>query len=116
VSPDSLWPAVSGGGGAAALAQLERRHRRRAVRDAGLDRSTEAVLATVGASSLLEHEHHLREGLDRRRTPVGALSHLQLRALRRVRSATADGQDPDPLATQLLVTVNGVAAGLRNTG
>jgi phosphoenolpyruvate carboxylase len=52
---------------------------------------------------------------------VDALSHLQLRALAALR-ADADGQpaltdaDRERLERLLLLTVNGVAAGLQNTG
>jgi phosphoenolpyruvate carboxylase len=48
---------------------------------------------------------------------VDALSHLQLRALAALRGPAAD--DPagrEQLERLLLLTVNGVAAGLQNTG
>jgi phosphoenolpyruvate carboxylase len=50
---------------------------------------------------------------------VDALSHLQLRALAALRDpgAPALGEDEhDRLERLLLLTVNGVAAGLQNTG
>ncbi|MBO0703360.1 MAG: phosphoenolpyruvate carboxylase, partial [Candidatus Dormibacteraeota bacterium] len=46
---------------------------------------------------------------------VDALSHLQLRALRALRSG-GEGIDRERLERLLLATVNGVAAGLQNTG
>jgi phosphoenolpyruvate carboxylase len=46
---------------------------------------------------------------------VDALSHLQLRALTALR-ATEDARQRAALERFLLLTVNGVAAGLQNTG
>jgi phosphoenolpyruvate carboxylase len=47
---------------------------------------------------------------------VDALSHLQLRALRALRGGVADEQERERVERLLLLTVNGVAAGLQNTG
>jgi phosphoenolpyruvate carboxylase len=46
---------------------------------------------------------------------VDALSHLQLRALTALR-ASEDAAETAALERFLLLTVNGVAAGLQNTG
>jgi phosphoenolpyruvate carboxylase len=47
---------------------------------------------------------------------VDALSHLQLRALRALRAGVGDDGDRSRIERLLLLTVNGVAAGLQNTG
>jgi phosphoenolpyruvate carboxylase len=77
-----------------------------------LDRTTELVLAVVGEQELLGGKRRLHDALELRRAPVSALSHLQLRALRELRS----GIGGERAEAQLLLTVNGVAAGLQNTG
>jgi phosphoenolpyruvate carboxylase len=46
---------------------------------------------------------------------VDARSHLQLRALAELRASTKPGEHAE-LERFLLLTVNGVAAGLQNTG
>ena len=48
---------------------------------------------------------------------LAPLHYLQVRAARSAGARTArPGGEPDPLARALLLTVNGIAAGLRNTG
>ena len=73
------------------------------------------VLIASGSSELLERRPVLQRAVRLRSPYVDALSLLQLRALRDVRAGgTTDPTDgPHRL---LLSTVNGVAAGLQNTG
>nr|WP_253259392.1 phosphoenolpyruvate carboxylase [Subtercola boreus] len=75
----------------------------------------EWVQQTTGHSELLEGRPVLRRAVRLRSPYVDALSLLQLRALRDIRaSGSADPLDePHRL---LLLAVNGVAAGLQNTG
>jgi phosphoenolpyruvate carboxylase len=83
---------------------------------AELDRSTELVLAVLGATELLERRRVLGAAVALRNPYVDALSHLQLRALSALRAGVPDTGEEQRLRDLLLLTVNGVAAGLQNTG
>lgn len=78
------------------------------------------VLTTLGRSDLLEGKPQLRHRLALRAPSIDALSHLQLRALGVLRSGEADAGGQAALrhdwSEVLLLTVNGAAAGLQNTG
>jgi phosphoenolpyruvate carboxylase len=80
-----------------------------------LDRTTALVLAVLDQSALLERRRILGAAVALRNPYVDALSHLQLRALTALRTGAGAG-DEDRLRELLLLTVNGVAAGLQNTG
>jgi phosphoenolpyruvate carboxylase len=75
-------------------------------------RTVEQVLRVTGETELLDGDPVLRQTLRTRETYLEPLHHLQVELLVRQR---AGEQDP-LLARALLLTVNGVAAGLRNTG
>jgi phosphoenolpyruvate carboxylase len=81
-----------------------------------LQRSTSAVLAVLGHERLLEGRRILGAAVDLRNPYVDALSHLQLRALSRLRAGDVSDAEAERLRALLLLTVNGVAAGLQNTG
>ncbi len=76
------------------------------------------MLDVTGHSRLLEDRHVLSRAVELRNPYVDALSHLQLRALRALRHADVEAGSADEAATRRLlqITVNGVAAGLQNTG
>jgi phosphoenolpyruvate carboxylase len=81
-----------------------------------LDLTTRVVLDVLGQGRLLERRRILGAAVDLRNPYVDALSHLQLRALTALRTSEPDEEEADRLRRLLLLTVNGVAAGLQNTG
>ena len=88
---------------------------------AELDLTLQQVLGVLDQSELLERKPQLRTAVALRAPYIDALSHLQLRALSLLRHAPwpddADGQRlRDRWGRVLLLTVNGAAAGLQNTG
>jgi phosphoenolpyruvate carboxylase len=83
---------------------------------AELDLSCGLVLAVLDQERLLQRRRVLGAAVDLRNPYVDALSHLQLRALTALRRGSGDDRDEQRLRDLLLLTVNGVAAGLQNTG
>jgi phosphoenolpyruvate carboxylase len=79
------------------------------------DLTRRLVLEVTGHDRLLADRAVLARAVALRDPYVDALSHLQLRALAAVRGCTKP-QDEAALERFLLLTVNGVAAGLQNTG
>ena len=79
------------------------------------DLTTELVLQVTGHSRLLADRPVLSRAVALRDPYVDALSHLQLRALSALRASEIPQEQP-ALERFLLLTVNGVAAGLQNTG
>jgi phosphoenolpyruvate carboxylase len=73
------------------------------------------ALIASGSSELLTNRPVLQRAVRLRSPYVDALSLLQLRALRALRSGAPEDQQED-LRRLLLLSVNGVAAGLQNTG
>ncbi|MGW0801848.1 phosphoenolpyruvate carboxylase [Nonomuraea sp. NPDC002799] len=80
------------------------------------DRTRDLVLQVTGHTRLLENRKVLSRAVQLRDPYVDALSHLQLRALRALRTGNPSEQERERLSTLLLLSVNGVAAGLQNTG
>ncbi len=75
------------------------------------------VLKVLGQSRLLEGRRVLGRAVELRNPYVDALSYLQLRALRTLRTEeTLDEPQIERTRRLLLLTVSGVAAGLQNTG
>ena len=80
------------------------------------DLTIDRVLAVTGHSRLLENHRVLSWAVELRNPYVDALSHIQLHTLEALRGESIDQLERARLEQVLLVTVNGVAAGLQNTG
>jgi phosphoenolpyruvate carboxylase len=74
------------------------------------------VLTVTGHDRLLADRQVLSRAVALRDPYVDALSYLQLRALAALRDPTSDDTARERTERLLLLTVNGVAAGLQNTG
>jgi len=80
------------------------------------DLTVDRLLAVTGHSRLLENHRVLSWAVELRNPYVDALSHIQLHTLEALRGESIDQLERARLEQVLLVTVNGVAAGLQNTG
>jgi phosphoenolpyruvate carboxylase len=76
------------------------------------DLTVDRLLAVTGDAALLDREPTLRTTLEVRDNYLLPLHHLQLELLHRYRR----GDDDPDLERALLLTINGIAAGMRNTG
>jgi phosphoenolpyruvate carboxylase len=78
-----------------------------------LSRAIEGVLRATGHRELLEENHVLKRSIAVRNPYVDPINLLQVELLRRLRAAPSPDEQ---LWTAFAVTVNGIAAGMRNTG
>ncbi|HTB21550.1 MAG TPA: phosphoenolpyruvate carboxylase [bacterium] len=74
-----------------------------------------AVCAVAQVGGLLEHEPELRDSLDRRNAFLDPLHMIQIELLKRMR-ARPDLKTETALEEAILLSINGIAAGMKNTG
>jgi phosphoenolpyruvate carboxylase len=77
------------------------------------DDTLAAVTAITGAKALLHGNPALTRSLQHRTPYIDPLNHLQVDLLRRLRAGRGDA---DEIRRGIHLTINGVAAGLRNSG
>jgi phosphoenolpyruvate carboxylase len=77
-----------------------------------LQRAADVVLTVTGHDELLKTNAVLRRSIDVRNPYVDPINLVQVELLRRLRAPDAD----ERLRAAFAVTVNGIAAGMRNTG
>jgi phosphoenolpyruvate carboxylase len=76
------------------------------------ERAVQAVLFITGERELLGANHALRQAIRNRLPYLDPLNHLQVELLKRYRS----GRASERVARGIHMTINGIAAGLRNSG
>jgi phosphoenolpyruvate carboxylase len=79
---------------------------------AEMHRTVRHLLVITGQSELLEANPSLARSFRNRSPYIDPLNHLQVEALRRFRA----GEQDEKTKRSILLTINGIAAGLRNSG
>lgn len=74
------------------------------------------ILAITEQKEILDHVPVIQESIRLRNPYVDPLSYLQVRLLTELRAIRGRGEDDPELLREVLLTINGIAAGLRNTG
>ncbi|HLO27626.1 MAG TPA: phosphoenolpyruvate carboxylase [Anaerolineales bacterium] len=81
------------------------------------DRTREGVLSISGHAHLLDEEPITKNAVQLRNPYVDPLNYIQVEMLRRIRALPdPEGQAAQAIREVIGVTINGIAAGLRNTG
>ena len=78
-------------------------------------RTEDAILTITGQAALLENEAWLQHSIRRRNPYIDPLNFLQVELMKRLQDGPASDVDAE-LRRAILLSLNGIAAGLRNTG
>jgi phosphoenolpyruvate carboxylase len=100
----------------AALAHHRRSGRLWGRIEAERERSIRLLAQVTGHKKMMETEPAVSRSIRLRRPYIDPLSHIQVRFLARLRALPADDPDRERYQHLVQVTINGVAAGLQNTG
>jgi phosphoenolpyruvate carboxylase len=75
------------------------------------------VLSISGHGELMEPDPVIQRSVKLRNPYVDPLNYIQIEMLRRLRALRdPDSAEAEPLRAVMVMTINGIAAGLRNTG
>jgi len=81
------------------------------------DRTVEAILKVTGHTNLMDADPVIQRSIHLRNPYVDPLNYLQVEMLRRLRALSdQEGDEAQALREVIVLTINGIAAGLRNTG
>jgi len=78
--------------------------------------TSDLILKITGQQDILDNVPILQESIRLRNPYVDPLSYMQVQLLTELRAFRAQGQEDEALLREVLLTINGIAAGLRNTG
>jgi len=74
------------------------------------------LLTITETKSLLENEPRIQHSIDLRNPYIDPLNYIQVEILRRLRKLPDQSEEAQVLRETMILTVNGIAAGLKNTG
>ncbi len=74
------------------------------------------VLKITGQEELLDNRQNIKESVRLRNPLVDPLNLLQVQLVSKLRNDGEESESYEELLIEALLTINGVAAGLRNTG
>ncbi len=81
------------------------------------DRTVAALLSVTRHTELMQADPVIQRSIQLRNPYVDPLNYLQVEMLRRVRAlSNQDGAEAQAVREVIVLTINGIAAGLRNTG
>ncbi|QJD85044.1 phosphoenolpyruvate carboxylase [Cohnella herbarum] len=79
-------------------------------------KTTEMILTITGQEDILDNVPVIQESIRLRNPYVDPLSYMQVQLLTELRALRSQNGDDAELLREVLLTINGIAAGLRNTG
>lgn len=79
-------------------------------------RTKSILLKITGDDELLDHTPNIQESVYRRNPYVDPLNFMQVELIRQLRNEDKEGESSEELLIEVLLTISGIAAGLRNTG
>ncbi|MFD0715907.1 phosphoenolpyruvate carboxylase [Paenibacillus sp. GCM10027626] len=80
------------------------------------EKTSSLILQITGQAEILDNVPVIQESIRLRNPYVDPLSYLQVQLLTELRTLRDRGEDDPELLREVLLTINGIAAGLRNTG
>ncbi|WP_248928972.1 phosphoenolpyruvate carboxylase [Paenibacillus hamazuiensis] len=80
------------------------------------ERTSQLILQITGQQEILDNVPVIQESIRLRNPYVDPLSYLQVQLLAELRALRERNEDDALLQREVLLTINGIAAGLRNTG
>jgi phosphoenolpyruvate carboxylase len=78
--------------------------------------TSKMILAITGQNEILDNVGVIQESIRLRNPYVDPLSYLQVELLQELRTLREQGKDNQFLLREVLLTINGIALGMRNTG
>ncbi len=78
--------------------------------------TSEMILKISGQQEILDNVPVIQESIRLRNPYVDPLSYLQVQLVQELRELRSKDEDDTELLREVLLTINGIAAGLRNTG